>query len=166
MAQSDANENKEVSFHDLQKDLKTLSKKELRALVDVLIDDYYSIVNEKVTLTTESDQSEEARSATNHIEDLETGELVRIQPVPGEGLDSQDKSCNRANEHGGSDSKSNGQQLDAHANSPRNDSQKDQVCMHGEKPGSKDINKVLTHQKFNAPREISRNQVPQIGQRS
>ncbi|MCD9646565.1 hypothetical protein HAX54_036501 [Datura stramonium] len=38
-----------------------------------------------------------------------------------------------------------------------------QVCMHGEEPGRKDVNRILTHQKFKAPRELSRNQVPQTG---
>ncbi|MCD7461348.1 hypothetical protein HAX54_045918 [Datura stramonium] len=50
-----------------------------------------------------------------------------MQLVPGEGPDPQGTSCNRANEHGSSDSKSNGQKLDVHIPSPSNDSQKDQV---------------------------------------
>ncbi|MCE2056037.1 hypothetical protein HAX54_043948 [Datura stramonium] len=35
------------------------------------------------------------------------------------------------------------------------------VCMHGEEPGRKDVNRIFTHQKFKALRELSRNQVPQ-----
>ncbi|MCD7461504.1 hypothetical protein HAX54_046297 [Datura stramonium] len=56
--------------------------------------------------------------------------MVKIQPVPSEGPDSQDKSFNQANENGGNDLKSNGQEPDAHMNSPRNDSQKDEAT-HG-----------------------------------
>ncbi|MCD7461211.1 hypothetical protein HAX54_045534 [Datura stramonium] len=41
MAESDAEDNEEVRFIDLQKNLKTLSQKELRALAKVLIDAYY-----------------------------------------------------------------------------------------------------------------------------
>ncbi|MCD9643240.1 hypothetical protein HAX54_030538 [Datura stramonium] len=33
--------------------------------------------------------------------------------------------------------------------------------MHGEEPGCKDVNRILTHQKFKALRELSGNQVPQ-----
>ncbi|MCE5167274.1 hypothetical protein HAX54_045603, partial [Datura stramonium] len=33
------------------------------------------------------------------------------------------------------------------------------VCMHGEEPGCKDVNRIFTHQKFKALRELSRNQV-------
>ncbi|MCD9560166.1 hypothetical protein HAX54_018651 [Datura stramonium] len=80
-----------------------------------------------------------------------------MQPVPGEGPNSQETSCNRANEHGGSDSKLNGRQSDVHTPSPSNGSQKDQVCMHGEELGSKDVNRILTHQKFKALRELSGN---------
>ncbi|MCE3050904.1 hypothetical protein HAX54_048398 [Datura stramonium] len=35
------------------------------------------------------------------------------------------------------------------------------VCMHDEEPGRQDVNKILTHHKFKALRELSRNQVPQ-----
>ncbi|MCE5166454.1 hypothetical protein HAX54_019685, partial [Datura stramonium] len=35
------------------------------------------------------------------------------------------------------------------------------VCMHGEEPGRKDVNRILTHQKFKALRELSGNLVPQ-----
>ncbi|MCD7450525.1 hypothetical protein HAX54_006817 [Datura stramonium] len=33
----------------------------------------------------------------------------------------------------------------------------EEVCMHGEEPGSKDVNRILTHQKFKALRELSGN---------
>ncbi|MCD7462543.1 hypothetical protein HAX54_048728 [Datura stramonium] len=65
-------------------------------------------------------------STTNHIEYLEAGELVKIQLISGEGPNSQDKSCNQADENRGSDLKSYGQQLEAHMNSLKNDSQRDE----------------------------------------
>ncbi|MCD7464378.1 hypothetical protein HAX54_052606 [Datura stramonium] len=147
MDQSDADESEEVSFCDRHKDLKTLSKKELRALVDVLIDAYYGIVDEKAVLTTELDQSKKARrflGMENTRFNEEIKELIKdkvvveynlikymegehseessLSQVPGEGQDSQETSCIRANEHGGSDSKLNGQQSDVHTPSPSNGS--------------------------------------------
>ncbi|MCD7471864.1 hypothetical protein HAX54_012608 [Datura stramonium] len=63
MAESDVEDNEEVSFLDLQKNLKTLSQKELRALANVLIDAYYGMVSERDTLAAELDQSEGVRSS-------------------------------------------------------------------------------------------------------
>ncbi|XP_075083606.1 uncharacterized protein LOC142167341 [Nicotiana tabacum] len=56
MAKSDDDEEKEedeVSFLDVQRNLKTYSKKKLMSLANVLIDAYHSLINEKNTLIEE-----------------------------------------------------------------------------------------------------------------
>ncbi|XP_070026394.1 structural maintenance of chromosomes protein 3-like [Nicotiana sylvestris] len=54
MAQSDdeeEDENDEVNFRDVQRNMKSYSSKKLRSLANVLIDAYYSLINDKAILT-------------------------------------------------------------------------------------------------------------------
>ncbi|XP_070019673.1 uncharacterized protein [Nicotiana sylvestris] len=64
MAQSDndeEDENDEVNFRDVQRNLKSYSYKKLRSLENVLIDAYYSLDNDKVILTIELGETEQSR---------------------------------------------------------------------------------------------------------
>ncbi|XP_070005425.1 golgin IMH1-like [Nicotiana sylvestris] len=64
MAQSDDDEeyeDDEVNFRDVQRNLKSYSSKKLRSLSNVLIDAYYSLVNDKEILTIELGEAEQSR---------------------------------------------------------------------------------------------------------
>ncbi|XP_070015172.1 MAR-binding filament-like protein 1 [Nicotiana sylvestris] len=64
MAQSDddeKDEEDEVNFRDVQRNLKSFSSKKLRSLSNVLIDAYYSLVNDKEILTIELGEAEQSR---------------------------------------------------------------------------------------------------------
>ncbi|XP_070025255.1 COP1-interactive protein 1-like [Nicotiana sylvestris] len=63
MAQSDNDEDEddEVNFRDVQRNLKSYSSKKLRSLSNVLIDAYYSLVNDKEILTIELGDAEQSR---------------------------------------------------------------------------------------------------------
>ncbi|XP_070010888.1 uncharacterized protein [Nicotiana sylvestris] len=64
MAQSDddeEDENDEVNFRDVQRNLKSYSSKKLRSLANVLIDAYYSLINDKEILTIELGDAEQSR---------------------------------------------------------------------------------------------------------
>ncbi|XP_070013281.1 uncharacterized protein [Nicotiana sylvestris] len=65
MAQSDddneEDEDDEVNFRDVQRNLKSYSSKKLRSLSNVLIDVYYSLVNDKEILTVELGETEQYR---------------------------------------------------------------------------------------------------------
>ncbi|XP_070020839.1 protein GRIP-like [Nicotiana sylvestris] len=64
MAQSDddeEDEDDEVNFRDVQRNLKSNSSKKLRSLANILIDAYYSLVNDKETLTIELGEIEQSR---------------------------------------------------------------------------------------------------------
>ncbi|XP_070017055.1 MAR-binding filament-like protein 1 [Nicotiana sylvestris] len=66
MAQSDdddeeEDEDDEVNFRDAQRNLKPYSSKKLRSLSNVLIDAYYSLVNDKEILTVELGEAEQSR---------------------------------------------------------------------------------------------------------
>ncbi|XP_070022695.1 uncharacterized protein [Nicotiana sylvestris] len=54
-------ENDEVNFRDVQKNLKSYSSKKLRSLANVLIDAYYSLDNDKKILTIELGEAEQSR---------------------------------------------------------------------------------------------------------
>ncbi|XP_070017483.1 uncharacterized protein [Nicotiana sylvestris] len=63
MAQSDddeEDEDNEVNFRDVQRNLKSYYSKKLRSLVNVLIDAYYSLVNDKEILTIELGEAEQS----------------------------------------------------------------------------------------------------------
>ncbi|XP_070025523.1 uncharacterized protein [Nicotiana sylvestris] len=51
----------EVNFRDVQRNLKSYSSKKLRSLSNVLIDAYYSLVNDKEILTEELGETEQSR---------------------------------------------------------------------------------------------------------
>ncbi|XP_075099098.1 uncharacterized protein LOC142175983 [Nicotiana tabacum] len=64
MAQSnddEEDENDEVNFRDVQRNLKSYSSKKLRSLGNVLIDAYYSLINDKEILTIELGDAEQSR---------------------------------------------------------------------------------------------------------
>ncbi|XP_070030112.1 MAR-binding filament-like protein 1 [Nicotiana sylvestris] len=65
MAQSDddyeEDEDDEVNFRDVQRNMKSYSSKKLRSLSNVLIDAYYSVVNDKEILTVELWEAEQSR---------------------------------------------------------------------------------------------------------
>ncbi|XP_070005858.1 MAR-binding filament-like protein 1 [Nicotiana sylvestris] len=65
MAQSDddneEDEDDEVNFRDVQRNLKSYYSKKLRSLSNVLIDAYYSLVNDKEILTIELGEAEQYR---------------------------------------------------------------------------------------------------------
>ncbi|XP_070005005.1 structural maintenance of chromosomes protein 3-like [Nicotiana sylvestris] len=65
MAQSndddEEDEDDEVNFRDVQRNLKSYSSKKLRSLSNVLIDDYYSLINDKEILTIELGEAELSR---------------------------------------------------------------------------------------------------------
>ncbi|XP_070002935.1 uncharacterized protein [Nicotiana sylvestris] len=64
MAQSDddeEDEDNEVNFRDVQRNLKSYSSKKLRSLANVLIDAYYSLDNNKEILTIELGEAEQSR---------------------------------------------------------------------------------------------------------
>ncbi|XP_070009505.1 uncharacterized protein [Nicotiana sylvestris] len=64
MAQSDDDEDDEdaeVNFKDVQRNLKTYSSKKLRSLASVLIDAYYSFINDKKILTIKLRDAEQSR---------------------------------------------------------------------------------------------------------
>ncbi|XP_070012287.1 intracellular protein transport protein USO1-like [Nicotiana sylvestris] len=64
MAPSDddeEDENNEVNFRDVQRNLKSYSSKKLRSLENVLIDAYYSLINDKEILTIELGDAEQSR---------------------------------------------------------------------------------------------------------
>ncbi|XP_070002702.1 uncharacterized protein [Nicotiana sylvestris] len=64
MAQSDndeEDENDEVNFRDVQRNMKSYSSKKLRSLANVLIDAYYSLINDKEILTIELGDAEQSR---------------------------------------------------------------------------------------------------------
>ncbi|XP_070023040.1 intracellular protein transport protein USO1-like [Nicotiana sylvestris] len=64
MAQSDddeEDEDDEVNFKDVQRNLKSYSSKKLKSLENVLIDAYYSLVNDKEILTIELGEAEQSR---------------------------------------------------------------------------------------------------------
>ncbi|XP_070009362.1 spindle pole body protein pcp1-like [Nicotiana sylvestris] len=66
MAQSDDDDDEEdeedaVNFKDVQRNLKSYSSKKLRSLSNVLIDAYYSLINDKEILTIELGQTEQSR---------------------------------------------------------------------------------------------------------
>ncbi|XP_070008414.1 structural maintenance of chromosomes protein 3-like [Nicotiana sylvestris] len=65
MAQSndddEEDEDDEVNFRDVQRNLKSYSSKKLRSLSNVLIDTYYSLVNDKEILTEELGEAEQSR---------------------------------------------------------------------------------------------------------
>ncbi|XP_070026435.1 uncharacterized protein [Nicotiana sylvestris] len=64
MAQSDdgeEDENDEVNFRDVQRNLKSYSYKKLRSLANVLIDAYYSLDNDKEILSIELGEAEQFR---------------------------------------------------------------------------------------------------------
>ncbi|XP_070016967.1 uncharacterized protein [Nicotiana sylvestris] len=65
MAQSydddEEDEDDEVNFRDVQRNLKSYSSKKLRSLSNVLIDAYYNLVNDKETLTIELGEAEQSR---------------------------------------------------------------------------------------------------------
>ncbi|MCE3214874.1 hypothetical protein HAX54_000193 [Datura stramonium] len=63
MAKLDGEDDEEVNFLDIQKNLKNYSQKELRILANVLIDAYHGIINEKDMLAADLEESEEVRSA-------------------------------------------------------------------------------------------------------
>ncbi|XP_070004928.1 uncharacterized protein [Nicotiana sylvestris] len=53
-------ENDEVNFRDVQRNLKSYSSKKLRSLANVLIDPYYSLINDKKILTIEIGDAEQS----------------------------------------------------------------------------------------------------------
>ncbi|XP_070028795.1 uncharacterized protein [Nicotiana sylvestris] len=65
MAQSDEDdeedEDDEVNFRNVQRNLKSYSSKKLRSLSNVLIDAYYSLINDKEILTIELREAEQSR---------------------------------------------------------------------------------------------------------
>ncbi|XP_070014466.1 uncharacterized protein [Nicotiana sylvestris] len=65
MAQSDddeeEDEDNEVNFRDVQRNLKSYSSKKLRSLSNVLIDAYYSLINDKEILTIELGEDKQSR---------------------------------------------------------------------------------------------------------
>ncbi|XP_070009038.1 uncharacterized protein [Nicotiana sylvestris] len=61
MAQADDDEDDGVNFRDIQRNLKSYSSNKLRSLANVLIDAYYSLVNNKDTLTIELGEAEQSR---------------------------------------------------------------------------------------------------------
>ncbi|XP_070003060.1 uncharacterized protein [Nicotiana sylvestris] len=64
MAQSDEeeeDEDDEINFRDVQKNLKSYPSKKLRSLSNVLIDAYYSLVNDKEILTIELGEAKQFR---------------------------------------------------------------------------------------------------------
>ncbi|XP_070002874.1 uncharacterized protein [Nicotiana sylvestris] len=65
MAQLDVDdeedEDNEVNFRDVQRNLRSYSSKKLRYLSNVLIDAYYSLVNDKEILTVELGEAEQSR---------------------------------------------------------------------------------------------------------
>ncbi|XP_070025702.1 uncharacterized protein [Nicotiana sylvestris] len=64
MDQSDddeEDEDDEVNFRDVQRNLKSYSSKKLRSLANVLIDAYYSLINDKEILTIELGDAEQSR---------------------------------------------------------------------------------------------------------
>ncbi|XP_070019389.1 uncharacterized protein [Nicotiana sylvestris] len=64
MAQSnddEEDENDEVNFRDVQRNLKSYSSKKLRSLANVLIDAYYSLINDKEISTIELGDTEQSR---------------------------------------------------------------------------------------------------------
>ncbi|XP_070013186.1 MAR-binding filament-like protein 1 [Nicotiana sylvestris] len=65
MAQSndddDDDEDDKVNFRDVQRNLKSYSSKKLRSLSNVLIDAYYSLVNDKEIMTVELGEAEQSR---------------------------------------------------------------------------------------------------------
>ncbi|XP_070008673.1 uncharacterized protein [Nicotiana sylvestris] len=65
MAQSDdddeEDEDDEVNFRDVQRNLKSYSSKKLKSLSNVLIDAYYSLVNDKEILTVELGEFKQSR---------------------------------------------------------------------------------------------------------
>ncbi|XP_070010347.1 uncharacterized protein [Nicotiana sylvestris] len=64
MAQSDddeEDENDEINFRDVQRNLKSYSSKRLRSLTNVLIDAYYRLINDKEILTIELGDAEKSR---------------------------------------------------------------------------------------------------------
>ncbi|XP_070027774.1 uncharacterized protein [Nicotiana sylvestris] len=61
MAQSDEDDNDEVNFRDVQRNLKSYSSKKLMALANVLIDTYYSFVNDKDSLIIELGDAKQSR---------------------------------------------------------------------------------------------------------
>ncbi|XP_070015382.1 uncharacterized protein [Nicotiana sylvestris] len=65
MAQSDDDDEEdkddEVNFRDVQRNLKSYSSKKLRTLSNVIIDTYYSLVNDKEILTIELGEVEQSR---------------------------------------------------------------------------------------------------------
>ncbi|XP_070015295.1 uncharacterized protein [Nicotiana sylvestris] len=84
VAKYDDDEDKEedkVSFLDIQRNLKTYSKKKLMSLVNVLIDAYYNLINEKNSLIEEiGDIEQERDNMLVSIEDLkEQVEEVTIE---------------------------------------------------------------------------------------
>ncbi|XP_070020797.1 intracellular protein transport protein USO1-like [Nicotiana sylvestris] len=65
MAQSDdddeEDEDDEVNFRNVQRNLKSYSSKKIRSLSNVLIDAYYSLINDKEILTIELGEAEQSR---------------------------------------------------------------------------------------------------------
>ncbi|XP_070026414.1 uncharacterized protein [Nicotiana sylvestris] len=63
MAQSndDDNEEDEVNFRDVQRNLKSYSSKKLRSLSNVLIDAYYKLINNKEILTIKLGEAEQSK---------------------------------------------------------------------------------------------------------
>ncbi|MCD7458030.1 hypothetical protein HAX54_036963 [Datura stramonium] len=182
MAKSDAKDNEEVNFLDSQKNLKTLSQKELRALANVLIDSYYSVISEKDNLATELNQSKGFRKSliddnirlngelselakenlsldekimkdtlavelnqskgfrksliddnirlngeltTAQNDDLEAGELMKLQLAPGEGPGEQAKPSDHAGQDSNVELKLDGQEPGTPSSTSRNDHQWD-----------------------------------------
>ncbi|MCD7452177.1 hypothetical protein HAX54_015366 [Datura stramonium] len=72
MDKYDFEDDDEVNFRDIQKNLKTYSQKELRVLANVLIDAYHGIINEKYMLAADLEQSEEVRSVL-------AGEITKLK---------------------------------------------------------------------------------------
>ncbi|MCD7454137.1 hypothetical protein HAX54_023619 [Datura stramonium] len=64
MAKSDDKDEEEVNFLDIQKNLKTYSQKELRALENVLIDAYHGVLKEKDGLVYELNEFEVEKNST------------------------------------------------------------------------------------------------------
>ncbi|MCD9646403.1 hypothetical protein HAX54_036212 [Datura stramonium] len=94
-------DNEEISFLDLLKNLKTLSQKELRALGNVLIK--YACVNNEAT-------------APN--DDLEAGELVKLQSTPGKGPGEKVGTSNQAEQDNAVEMNPSGQKSDLILNIP------------------------------------------------
>ncbi|MCD7465813.1 hypothetical protein HAX54_001981 [Datura stramonium] len=80
-----------------------------------------TVVRNNVRYTRENAVSRE----TDHSDDLEAGELVKLQSTPGEGPDARDKPSGQADKNRGGELKSSGQELDTLLDTPMNDSRGD-----------------------------------------